>query len=132
MRRSGRHAGFDDHESPHHAAGSTARPTLAERAFATLERFLHIKAASGIALLIAAAVAAVWANSPFAPAITRSGICRCHLASAASLSPVPLHFVINDGLMTIFFLVVGMEIRREIHEGARAICVRPACPSWRR
>ena len=39
---------------------------LAERTFATLERFLHIEAASGIVLLIAAATALIWANSPLA------------------------------------------------------------------
>ena len=40
---------------------------LAERAFATLERFLHIEALSGVVLLIAAAIALLWANSPLAP-----------------------------------------------------------------
>jgi Na+:H+ antiporter, NhaA family len=39
---------------------------LAERALATLQRFLHVEAVSGVGLLIAAAVALVWANSPFA------------------------------------------------------------------
>ena len=39
---------------------------LAERAFATLQRFLHVEAVGGVVLLIAAAVALIWANSPFA------------------------------------------------------------------
>jgi len=39
---------------------------LAERAFATFERFLHIQSASGLVLLGAAAVALAWANSPHA------------------------------------------------------------------
>ena len=91
---------------------------LAERAFATLERFLHIEAASGIVLLIAAAVALIWANSSFAD----SYHALWHLPLSISIGDLTLsqslHFIINDGLMTIFFLVVGMEIRREIHEGA--------------
>ena len=40
----------------------------------------------------------------------------------------PLHFWINDGLMTIFFLVVGLEIRREIYEGALATVRLAALP----
>ena len=39
-----------------------------------------------------------------------------------------LHFWINDVLMTIFFLVVGMEIRREIHDGALASFKLAALP----
>ncbi|MNW09342.1 Na(+)/H(+) antiporter NhaA [compost metagenome] len=39
---------------------------LAERAFANLERFVHIEAVSGIVLLVAAVAALVWANSPAA------------------------------------------------------------------
>ena len=39
---------------------------ISERAVATLQRFLHVEAASGVVLLIAAAVALIWANSPFA------------------------------------------------------------------
>ena len=91
---------------------------LAERAFATLERFLHIEAASGVVLLIAAAVALIWANSSFAD----SYHALWHLPVTFGIGDLTfsqsLHFIINDGLMTIFFLVVGMEIRREIHEGA--------------
>ncbi|WP_047304656.1 Na+/H+ antiporter NhaA [Pseudomonas fluorescens] len=91
---------------------------LAERAFATLERFLHIEAASGIVLLIAAAAALIWANSSFA----HSYHALWHLPLSVGIGNFAfsqsLHFWINDALMTVFFLVVGMEIRREIHEGA--------------
>ncbi len=91
---------------------------LAERAFATFERFLHIEAVSGIALLAAATIALIWANSPFAGSYHDFW----HLALSIRIGGIgfsqSLHFLINDGLMTVFFLVVGMEIRREIHEGA--------------
>jgi len=91
---------------------------LAERAFATLERFLHIEAASGIVLLVAAGAALIWANSPFAHGYHA----LWHLPLSVGIGDFAfsrsLHFWINDALMTLFFLVVGMEIRREIHEGA--------------
>lgn len=91
---------------------------LAERAFATLERFLHIEAASGIVLLMAAAVALIWANSPFAHSYHALWHLPVSLGIGSLTFSQSLHFLINDGLMTVFFLVVGMEIRREIHEGA--------------
>jgi NhaA family Na+:H+ antiporter len=91
---------------------------LAERAFATLDRFLHIEAASGIVLLIAAAVALIWANSPLAHGYHALWHLPVSIAIGGITFSQSLHFLINDGLMTVFFLVVGMEIRREIHEGA--------------
>tara|TARA_R110001599_G_scaffold64023_3_gene178811 strand:+ start:424506 stop:425879 length:1374 start_codon:yes stop_codon:yes gene_type:complete len=101
---------------------------IAERAFSTLERFLHIEAFSGVILLLAAASALVWANSPLA----HSYHDLWHLPLSFSLGDFSysqsLHFWINDGLMTIFFLVVGMEIRREIHEGALANMQLAALP----
>lgn len=102
----------------------TSRPDLprgrllAERAFATLERFLHIEAASGVVLLIAAAVALIWANSSFADGYHALWHLPVSLGIGGFTFSPSLHFVINDALMTVFFLVVGMEIRREIHEGA--------------
>ena len=91
---------------------------LAERAFSTLNRFLQIEANSGVVLLFAAAVALIWANSPYA----ESYHALWHLEFSIGLGKFglseSLHFWINDALMTVFFLVVGMEIRRELHEGA--------------
>ena len=91
---------------------------VARRAFATLERFLHIEAVSGIVLLLAAAAGLIWANS----ALSSSYHALWHAPLSIGLGSIvfsqPLHFWINDALMTVFFLVVGMEIRREIHEGA--------------
>lgn len=91
---------------------------LTERAFATLERFLHIEAVSGIVLLVAAAVALIWANSPLADSYHHLWHTPLSLGLGGFTFSQPLHFWINDALMTVFFLVVGMEIRREMHEGA--------------
>lgn len=91
---------------------------LAERAFANFERFLHIEAVSGVVLLIAAIAALIWANSPAASSYEALWHAPITFGVGSWVFTQSLHFWINDGLMTIFFLVVGMEIRREIHEGA--------------
>lgn len=91
---------------------------LAERAFATLERFLHVDAVSGIVLLAAAAIALVWANSPPAESYHHLWYVSFSVGLGEFKFDRSLHFWINDALMTVFFLVVGMEIRREIHDGA--------------
>lgn len=91
---------------------------LAERALASLERFLHIEAVSGVVLLIAAIAALIWANSPVAASYDALWHTPITLGIGSLVYSQSLHFWVNDGLMTIFFLVVGMEIRREIHEGA--------------
>jgi NhaA family Na+:H+ antiporter len=82
-----------------------------------VREFLRLEAASGIVLVIAAALAMIMANSPLG-----------HLYTALFDIPVavqvgglgiakPLLLWINDGLMAVFFLLVGLEIKREIREG---------------
>lgn len=93
-------------------------PVFIERALKTLQHFLHVEAVSGIVLLVAAAAALLWANSPYAHSYHEVWNLPIALGLAEHGFVRPLHFWINDALMTIFFLVVGMEIRREIHEGA--------------
>lgn len=91
---------------------------LTERAFSTVSRFLHIEAVSGMVLLLAAAVALIWANSPWADSYHALWHTSFSIGLGEYVFDRPLHFWINDALMTLFFLVVGMEIRREMHEGA--------------
>lgn len=83
-----------------------------------LEKFFKIEAASGIILLIAAIIGLIWANSPFANTYHSFWETQFSIGFGKYIFSQSFHFWINDGLMTIFFLVVGMEIRREIHEGA--------------
>lgn len=91
---------------------------LAARAFQALDRFLHVEAASGIVLLLAALFALAWANSPAAESYHHLWHMPFSIGLGDFVFQRPLHFWINDALMTVFFLVVGMEIRREMHEGA--------------
>ena len=98
------------------------------RASAGLLRLLHIEAMSGVVLLLAAAVALLWANSAW----SGSYFATWHTPLSLSLGPwtwaTDVHFLVNDVLMTFFFLVVGMEIRREIHSGALASVSQAALP----
>lgn len=100
---------------------SIPRPqVLTEKALAALERFSHIEAVSGIALLIAAIAALAWANSSFAGSYEHLWHTQITIGFGDVSVSRSLHFLVNDGLMTIFFLVVGAEIRHEIHDGALA------------
>ena len=81
-------------------------------------RFINIEAASGIVLLVAAAVALMWANSPVAPSYAALWHLELGFGLGRYLPEHDLHFWVNDGLMTVFFLVVGLEIRREMHDGS--------------
>src|SRR6202140_5363886 len=73
---------------------------------------------SGVVLLAAAAIALAWANSPWASAYEALWHLKLGLGAAKFLPARDLHFWVNDGLMSGFFLVVGLEIRREMHDGA--------------
>jgi NhaA family Na+:H+ antiporter len=77
-------------------------------------RFSQIEASSGIVLLLAAIAAIVWANSP------ASDTYFSLLEERISITFLDFHFeetvhaFINDGLMAVFFFVVGLEIKREL------------------
>lgn len=102
----------------------SAEPTLLRRILLSVEAFLEVETAGGVALLGATAIALIWANSPWSPhyaALWGATIPR-DFGGLGFLLPDfitthPLHFWIDDGLMTIFFLVVGLEIRHEFHQG---------------
>jgi len=74
-----------------------------------LSDFLATEAAGGALLVAAAAAAVIWANSPWAAGHDR--------LFSVDLGPLDLHDWINDGLMALFFFVVGLEISRELTTG---------------
>jgi NhaA family Na+:H+ antiporter len=80
--------------------------------------FLHIEAVSGSRAVVAAAIALIWANSSLADSHHHLWHTPLSFGLGGFVFSQSLHFWINDALMTVFFLVVGMEIRREMHEGA--------------
>lgn len=80
--------------------------------------FIGVEALSGLALLLAAALALLWANSPWAAHYFALWNFVPVPGLTAHARPVPLSMWINDGLMSLFFFVVGLEIRREMHNGA--------------
>ncbi|HEU0134937.1 MAG TPA: Na+/H+ antiporter NhaA, partial [Allosphingosinicella sp.] len=74
-----------------------------------LRDFLGSEAAGGILLMGAAALALIVANSPFAEAYGRFLHLETGPALSPKLGPMTIHLWINDGLMAIFFLLVGLE-----------------------
>ncbi|GIW72702.1 MAG: Na(+)/H(+) antiporter NhaA [Planctomycetota bacterium] len=101
---------------------------LREALLGPLERFLHLQAASGIVLLAAAAAALVWANSPWWHSYERLWHTPLTLGVGSWQIQRDLHFWINEFLMTIFFLVAGLEIKRELAAGALSDLKRAALP----
>ncbi|MDP3675862.1 MAG: Na+/H+ antiporter NhaA [Novosphingobium sp.] len=83
-----------------------------------IRRLLHDEAAPGIVLMIVAAAAMVAANTALEPAYHALFDHPLGWTPIAKLAT--LHLWINDGLMALFFFVVGLEIKREVLNGALA------------
>lgn len=80
--------------------------------------FLRFEAASGIILVIAAIIAIILANSPLAHYYDLLIGMPIEIRVGPLLLAKPLLLWINDGLMAIFFFLVGLELKREFLEGA--------------
>jgi NhaA family Na+:H+ antiporter len=85
-----------------------------------LRKFLDNSASGGLVLMAAAALALLVANSPLAP--TYFG------ALSAYLGPLSVLHWINDALMAVFFLLVGLEIKREVLDGQLSTWSRRILP----
>ncbi|MGI9621555.1 MAG: Na+/H+ antiporter NhaA [Acidimicrobiales bacterium] len=99
--------------------GSDTR--IASRVGRPFKRFLAVEAAGGLVLLAATAIALVWANSAWAESYVEFwhteievSIGSYHLGGGHHLD---LETFVNDGLMVVFFFVVGLEIKRELVTG---------------
>src|SRR5215208_1507927 len=82
-----------------------------------VRHFLHTEAGGGIALLGAAAVALVWANSPWSAAYESLWTTELRLGIGDVELVEDLRHWVNDALMAVFFFVVALEIKRELVVG---------------
>lgn len=90
---------------------------IAAKATEALERFLGLEAAGGLLLIGAAVVAMLIANSPLASWHTTLLETPVGVRVGTFALDKPLLLWINDGLMAVFFLLVGLEIKREVVRG---------------
>jgi len=82
-----------------------------------LQDFLRLEAAGGLILMITAAAAMLVANSPFAAGYATLLDLPLEVRLGGFGIAKPLLLWINDGLMAVFFFLVGMELKREVIEG---------------
>lgn len=86
-----------------------------------LNRFLHVEAASGVVLLVCALVALSLANSPWSASFLGIWKTKLGLTVGEFQLQHSLKHWINDGLMAIFFFVIGLEVKRELVLGLLGI-----------
>jgi NhaA family Na+:H+ antiporter len=92
------------------------------------QQFTRLQASGGILLLAAAALALIWANSPWSESYFELWETYFSISlGSLTLKETLLHWI-NDGLMVIFFFVVGLEIKREVLVGELATPRRAALP----
>ncbi|TNH43164.1 Na+/H+ antiporter NhaA [Photorhabdus luminescens] len=87
---------------------------------AIIRQFLKLEAAGGLLLIIAAIIALIMANSPLQGIYQQFLNLPVVVQFAALEINKPLLLWVNDGLMAVFFLIVGLEVKRELLEGSLA------------
>lgn len=114
--------------TPSEAGAVSARRTLAGPRVAAFREFLETEAGSAVVLLAAAIAALAWANGPWAASYHRLWSTPLSIALGELRLSLDLAHWVNDGLMTLFFLVIGLEVRREFDRGELRERRRAALP----
>ncbi|MDQ3996764.1 MAG: Na+/H+ antiporter NhaA [Gemmatimonadota bacterium] len=113
-------------------ASTIAKPPVPARIVGRVLRpfreFAQAESAGGIVLLVCTAIAVVWANSPWGESYFRLWERRVTIGGATVGLTETLHHWINDGLMAVFFFLVGLEIKRELLVGELASIRQAALP----
>ncbi|MFP4623348.1 MAG: Na+/H+ antiporter NhaA [Gemmatimonadota bacterium] len=92
------------------------------------QEFFKAESASGIVLLACAAIALIWANSPWAESYFQLWETHLVVGGGPIQLDYSLHYWINDALMAVFFFMVGLEIKREVLVGELASPKQAALP----
>src|SRR5687768_3539923 len=79
-----------------------------------IHAFLAAESAGGVLLIIAALVALGWANSPWGEGYAHFWHEKLSIGFGSFVHSMSLEHWVNDGLMVLFFLLVGLEIKREV------------------
>jgi NhaA family Na+:H+ antiporter len=104
------------------------RRFVAERFIRPLQEYVSTEAWGGIVLLIATVIALAWANSPWDGSYFHLWERNIALDTSFVSLHLTFHDAVNDGLMTVFFFVVGLEIKRELLHGELASPRKAALP----
>jgi NhaA family Na+:H+ antiporter len=110
------------------AATPPSSPVLIQRVLRPFQQFAHTESSGGVVLLACTAIALIWANSPWAESYFQLWEVPLAIGVGNTALELSLHYWINDGLMAVFFLFVGLEIKREVLVGELASLKRAAFP----
>jgi NhaA family Na+:H+ antiporter len=100
-----------------------------QRAVRAAQAFVRVEASSGIVLLVAAVAALVWANSPASESYDDLWHAVISIDLQVAAVSEDLRHWVNDGLMTVFFFLVGLEIKRELVHGELSTPRRAILPA---
>lgn len=103
-------------------------PTPIDRVIRPVTQFMHADGATGILLIICTAIAMAWANSPWSASYIQLWETHVRIGVGELMLDKSLHHWINDGLMAVFFFLVGLEIKREVLVGELATMQKAALP----
>ncbi|MGB3096904.1 MAG: Na+/H+ antiporter NhaA, partial [Candidatus Deferrimicrobiaceae bacterium] len=108
----------------------TRTPSPVDNVLKPLHDFLRLEAAGGLVLMVAAVLALVVANSPLAPYYAKLLDLPLEIRIGTFGIAKPLLLWINDGLMAVFFFLVGMELKREVVEGHLSSLRQASLPAF--
>ncbi|MEY7976601.1 Na+/H+ antiporter NhaA [Streptomyces pilosus] len=100
------------------AQSQSRRSELAAQLSAPVRAFMSTEAGSAGLLLVAVTVALIWANSPWSDAYTSLWHTEASVTLGDARLSMDLSHWVNDGLMALFFFVIGLEVRHEVSVGS--------------